>query len=143
MTTRFELFTLNYPKFQPTMGVPVQASNGKPRYALKYQLTHAAPEIYPPRRLVFGANLSHADFEAAYRLHLDTMGVEKLASTFRAISVAAMDHRLVLLCYEDIAKSPDNWCHRTMFARWWRDETGAAVRELGPGPAGTEPTLFD
>ena len=50
-----------------------------------------------------------------------------------AITEQSGDHRLVLLCFEDLSK-PGEWCHRRIFADWWKDITGDHVRELGPLP---------
>lgn len=142
VTTRFELFTLNYARFKPEMGTPVRTSNGAPRYRLGYDLDHSVKEVFPPWALVKG-NHPREVFRDRYRAHLATQGVDKMASRFRAIAVATGEPRLVLLCFEAIDKSPDNWCHRTMFAEWWQDMTGEQVRELGPtGPPKPEPTLF-
>ena len=35
---------------------------------------------------------------------------------------------MILLCYEDVT-NPDEWCHRTVFAKWWEDNTGETVEE--------------
>lgn len=138
----FELFTLNYKNFRPTMGTPVQTSNGRPRWKLPYDLTLKCQEVYPAWKLV-KSNLDKAAFTEQYHAGLDAVGVDVLASRFRALATAGGDERLVLLCFEDIAKSVDDWCHRRMFADWWEDRTGEAVRELGPTePGQTPPQLF-
>lgn len=36
---------------------------------------------------------------------------------------------LVLLCYEDV-RVPGDWCHRTVFAEWWAEQTGELIEEL-------------
>jgi len=35
-----------------------------------------------------------------------------------------------LLCYESLGK-PGVFCHRQIFAEWWREQTGEVVSELG------------
>ena len=40
----------------------------------------------------------------------------------------------VLLCYEDVRKGESDWCHRTMFAKWWFERTGEVIAEL-PDPS--------
>lgn len=132
MTTRFQLFTCNYPAFRDQMGTPVRTSNGTPRFALKYDLVHTVREVFPSWKLV-KSNAGQDAFRRQYQEGLDDVGVDVFASRFRAISVAEDEPRLVLLCFEDISK-PDWWCHRTMFAEWWTRETGDEVRELGPKP---------
>lgn len=143
MPAAFTLFTARFQSFLPAMGTPVQAANGKPRWPLKYDLTLAAPEVYPAWVLVRTLNDDEPQFRVRYRAGLDEVGVDKLASRFRALATAGGDERLVLLCYEDLSKE-GWWCHRRMFAQWWQDQTGDEVRELGPiAPPASEPTLFD
>ncbi|MET9965295.1 hypothetical protein ABZZ80_05060 [Streptomyces sp. NPDC006356] len=128
----FELFTCRYQGFEPTMGVPVRITLSPPRWKLPYPLEHQVPEL-APSRAYFGS--ARPEFEAAYRAQLDGHGVEVLAARFQRIAVTGSDLRLVLLCFEDLAKAGE-WCHRRMFAAWWQEKTGAQVRELGPvGPA--------
>lgn len=45
---------------------------------------------------------------------------------------AAQGKDLVLLCYEDV-RIPEDWCHRTVFAEWWVENTGEIIEEL-PDP---------
>ena len=33
------------------------------------------------------------------------------------------------LCYEDV-RVPGDWCHRTVFAEWWAEQTGELIEEL-------------
>lgn len=108
----FELFTHRYHGFEPAMGVPVRITLAPPRWTLPYPLEYRVPEL-APARTYFGAE--RATFEAAYRAQLDGLGVEGLANLFQRIAVTARDLRLVLLCFEDLAK-PGEWCHRRMFA---------------------------
>ena len=44
------------------------------------------------------------------------------------------DKDIVLLCYEDVRKGESDWCHRTMFAKWWFEKTGEVIPEL-PDPS--------
>ncbi|MDQ8706717.1 hypothetical protein RCO28_30215 [Streptomyces sp. LHD-70] len=128
----FELFTHRYQGFDPSMGVPVRITLAPPRWTLPYRLEYRVPEL-APARAYFGTE--RATFESAYRAQLEGLGVEELANQFQGIAVKAGDLRLVLLCFEDLAK-PGEWCHRRMFASWWQERTGAQVRELGSlGPA--------
>ncbi len=135
----FELFTHRYQDFEPSMGVPVRITLGAPRWTLPYSLEHQVREAAPSREY-FGS--ARPVYEAAYRAQLDRHGVKFYASRFQGIAKAAGDLRLVLLCFEDLSK-PDQWCHRRMFAAWWKERTGEKVRELGPlGPAFEQGTLL-
>lgn len=128
----FELFTCRYQGFEPAMGTPVRITLSAPRWTLPYALEHQVREAAPSREY-FGS--PRPDFERAYRAQLDSFGVDFFGPRFQEVAVAGRDLRLVLLCFEDLAK-PGEWCHRRMFATWWREQAGAQVRELGPlGPA--------
>lgn len=70
-----------------------------------------------------------ADFERAYLAGLEEAGVARIGGLLRGISEDAGGKPLVLLCHE----RDHEQCHRAMFARWWFENTGQAVPELGPG----------
>ncbi|MGV9272294.1 hypothetical protein [Streptomyces griseosporeus] len=122
------LFTNRFQAFQPPQGVPVRITLGAPRFKLPYSLTHSVRELAPRRDYL---SSPEPEFTAAYRADLDQVGPERIAARLRQITQAEGDHRLVLLCFEDLAK-PGLWCHRRVFAAWWKDATGDDVRELSP-----------
>lgn len=122
------LFTNRYQAFQPTQGVPVRITLGAPRFKLAYPLTHSVRELAPRRDYL---SRPEPEFTTAYRADLDQLGPVRIAERLRQITEAEGDHRLVLLCFEDLS-DPKQWCHRTVFASWWKDVTGDAVRELSP-----------
>ena len=68
----------------------------------------------------------------------------KLLDRFNELNVRAVIERfdegkpIVLLCYEDIRKGKETWCHRTAFAEWWKQRTGEEIEEL-PDPSGFKP----
>lgn len=131
------LFTNQIQAFQPPQGVPVRITLGGVRFKLPYSLTHSVRELAPRRDYL---SAPEPEFTAAYRADLDQLGPERIAARLQQIVEAEGDHRLVLLCFEDLAK-PNLWCHRTVFASWWRDCTGDEVRELSPGE-GRQGTLM-
>ncbi|MER6086751.1 hypothetical protein [Streptomyces bluensis] len=122
------LFTNRFQAFQPPQGVPVRITLGAPRFKLPYSLTHSVRELAPRRDYL---SQPEPEFSTAYRADLDQLGSERIAARLRQITQAEGDHRLVLLCFEDLA-DPAQWCHRRIFAAWWKDTTGDTVRELGP-----------
>ncbi|MET8681850.1 hypothetical protein ABZW18_30780 [Streptomyces sp. NPDC004647] len=122
------LFTNRYQEYVPAQGVPVRITLGAPRFRLPYQLKHAVREL-APRREYFSKPLP--EFTAAYRADLDQLGAARIAELLHEIAGQEGEHRLVLLCFEDLS-DPKQWCHRTVFASWWKDVTGDAVRELSP-----------
>lgn len=124
MTTDLDLFTLNYHRFQPEMGVPVRTSNGYPRF-VKYKIPYAARELMPERATM---NLDPAEFERSYRDRLGEIGVEAIRVSLEAIAEDAGDQRLVLMCFEKLELGLH--CHRTAFGAWWAEMTGRPVIEL-------------
>ncbi|TVL91973.1 DUF488 family protein [Streptomyces sp. SAJ15] len=122
------LFTNRFQAFQRPQGVPVRITLGAPRFKLPYSLTHSVRELAPRRDYL---SQPEPEFTAAYRADLDQLGPDRIAARLRQITQAEGDHRLVLLCFEDLAK-PGLWCHRRVFAAWWKGVTGDEVRELSP-----------
>ena len=107
----------------------VRISVGTPRWALGYKLDGAIKDLMP-----FGL-LDIEDREESRRLYqarLDKIGFSRIEGQLRRLE--ALGKPVVLLCYEDITKGPDNWCHRTFFAEWWLRQTGEKIDEL-PDPA--------
>ena len=52
-----------------------------------------------------------------------------------SVSYTHLDvYKRQLLCYEDVRKGESDWCHRTMFAKWWFEKTGEVIPEL-PDPS--------
>jgi hypothetical protein len=134
----FTLYTCNYAHFTPAMGTAIQTSRGAPRWPLRYALDVKISELMPAR---WTLDLPYDVFADRYRDQLDEVGVDHLAARFQAIASATGEPRLVLLCFENLAK-PGLWCHREMFSEFWSSRTGHQVLELGPvrmaGPAPVE-----
>jgi hypothetical protein len=65
-----------------------------------------------------------AAFERKYRAALDAKGIEYV----RARLEEALDghEEAILLCHEKTGK----FCHRRLFAHWWREQTGQEIPEL-------------
>jgi len=122
------LFTNRYQAYQPPQGVPVRITLGAPRFKLPYSLHYAVRELAPRREYL---TKPLPEFTAAYRSDLDQVGPARVAERLREIADTEKDHRLVLLCFEDLAE-PGLWCHRRIFAAWWKEVTGDEVRELSP-----------
>ncbi|MFC9222180.1 DUF488 family protein [Streptomyces hygroscopicus] len=122
------LFTNRYQAYQPPQGVPVRITLGAPRFRLAYQLRHVVREL-APRKEYFSKPLP--EFTSAYRADLDRLGATWIAARLQEIAETEKKHRLVLLCFEDLT-DPAQWCHRRIFAKWWKDVTGDEVRELSP-----------
>jgi len=65
-------------------------------------------------------------FSVAYRKLLDQHGIGKFQQIFSRITAAKSGRPLALLCYEPKGE----FCHRLLFAAWWREMTGDEVPEL-------------
>jgi hypothetical protein len=122
------LFTNRFQAFDPSQGIPVRITLGGVRFKLPYSLTHSVRELAPRRDYL---SSPEPEFTTAYRADLQQLGPERIAARLREIAATENDHRLVLLCFEDLTK-PGLWCHRRVFAAWWKEVTGDEVRELSP-----------
>jgi hypothetical protein len=108
--------------------VPVRTTLYPPRFRLPYELRYRIAELAPTHRLF---KLEGAEFDAAYREHLDRIGVDVIEARFTEIATAERDAgneqpALVLLCFEAAAAD----CHRGTFARWFEERTGETIAEL-------------
>ncbi len=123
------LATGRYATFRPSLGVPVQASLGRPKFPIRYELHEEIRELMP--RGLFGKELSEAEFTGRYRQRLDQLDLDALRAQFDAISKRNGHKRVVLLCFEDVHAG--EFCHRRVFADWFQESTGQSVRDVGSG----------
>ncbi len=105
----------------------VRTSLGSPRFM---KCDAAMPELMPRREFL---ELGEADYRPAYVAMLEKIGVPALKRRFAEIAKLAGNKEIVLLCFE--ALRPDQiaegqFCHRRMFADWWREKTGERIDEL-------------
>ncbi|MEC3995184.1 hypothetical protein VSR01_17245 [Actinacidiphila sp. DG2A-62] len=138
------LATCTYQEFAPHMGTPVRTTAGHPRFPLSYQLGGHARLITPTRDLL-KINVQDA-YEWGYRRLLNGHGFQRIEQELAGIAGAnELDSPLVLLCFDrlDRLTPPDDWCHRLHFAKWWTEQTGDEVPELGAHRKQAPPTLFD
>ena len=70
--------------------------------------------------------------EYVRRYHAQLAELDPQATWDHLVNIAG-PHEPVLLCWERTPLTPDNWCHRRMVARWFRDELGHDVEEMGQG----------
>ena len=119
------IFTSRFsnPELKKGIYTLVRISMGTPKWKIGYRIDGELPDLMP-----FGLKgRAFAFFQQGYLARLDKIGVEKIKSRLQQFQSDNKD--LVLLCYEDIRK-PGSWCHRTMFAEWWRKMTGETIEEL-------------
>jgi hypothetical protein len=104
----------------------VKISLGSPRWNLGYRLDGDIKDLMP-YGLLGKYDDDSESFRREYCSRLDRVGVQRIMVQLRSFEDTGKD--VVLLCYEDIRKE-GYWCHRSMFADWWRDRTGQIIEEL-------------
>ena len=105
----------------------VRISLGAPRWKLGYSLDGAIKDLMPVG-LLGKYDEDMEGFKKEYFKRLDCIGVDKIKRQLQPLEHKGND--IVLLCYEDIRKGPNDWCHRVMFAEWWKLRTGELIEEL-------------
>lgn len=77
--------------------------------------------LIPTPEMVWG-KLSKDEFRTAYFEKLDGESPQEI--------LEGLLNEPILLCWEDPAKGPKNWCHREMTAEWLAQRFGFEVAEL-------------
>ena len=132
------VYTSRYsnPELKTGKYTAVRISLGTPKWPIGYNLDAEMKDLMPFGLL--GKFERYEDFERAYFERLDQKGVQRIFSRLQRFERLGKD--VVLLCYEDIRKGPDDWCHRRTFADWWLKNTGEALPELfDPTPDPSKP----
>ena len=107
---------------------PVGISIGKPKWPLGYELRDQCYQLAPKGYML---QMDIVPFTAIYEEKLDNIGIGNITRILEGYKDKAKKEgkEVVLLCYEDVRKEGE-WCHRTIFANWWRKKTGEIIREL-------------
>ncbi|SHI62285.1 hypothetical protein SAMN02745671_01188 [Anaerovibrio lipolyticus DSM 3074] len=113
------------PELRKGLYTPVRISIGTPKWPLGYILAGEIKELMPFGLKDIG---DIEEFKQRYFNRLDRYGVDLIQNRLDCFTQYGRD--VVLLCYEDIRKGPADWCHRTMFAEWWKLRTGELIGEL-------------
>jgi hypothetical protein len=123
-----DLATCSYKGFHPSMGIPVKTSVGKPRFKLSYEI-HAEMKTLAPRYNML--KMPYDEYRYRYEKLLAAATAPRLDDQFKMLmrTYKKYGDRLVLLCFEDVIEKGD-WCHRRMFAKWWKTTTLRDVPEL-------------
>ncbi|MDO5146119.1 MAG: hypothetical protein Q4D60_03875 [Eubacteriales bacterium] len=106
----------------------VGISIGTPKFPLGYVLEQQCYSLAPKGYML---KMEKDEYQEAYFRKLEGIGADKIIGMVMRFEEAAAqeDKELVLLCYEDI-RNPEDWCHRTMFAQWYCEQTGEVIQEL-------------
>jgi uncharacterized protein YeaO (DUF488 family) len=126
---RVTLVTCSYKQYQPTMGAAVRITLGAPKGKLAPRYLFELRELAPRGYYI---NADDETFRRRYRHQLHKATAATLRQRFRSVAQMSGRRQLVLLCFET-AQSKD-FCHRTLFAQWWIEQTGEKVAELGTAP---------
>jgi len=113
--------------------VPVRTSIGTPRMQLGYELVEFCGSIAP-----YGCNFKGpADqFKKQYLARLEKKGAPHIGSRLKDIAEKYEEGAtLVILCYEKLtpamlAKDPDHFCHRRLFADWFGPKIGMEIPDF-------------
>ena len=107
---------------------PVQISIGAPKFNPGYVVRGACYSLAPKGYML---NMQYDQFKRAYFEKLEGIGTNRIIDMVMKLEKDAMaeDKELVLLCFEDV-RNEGEWCHRTMFAEWWAENTGELIEEL-------------
>lgn len=110
---------------------PVGISIGKPRFRLGYELKSQCYSLAPKSYML---KMDIERFKQAYYKKLEEIGRDRIIGVVKGMNDQARSEgkQLVLLCFEDV-RLEENWCHRTIFAEWWKENTGEMIEEL-PDP---------
>lgn len=111
----------------------VGISIGKPKFPLRYTLEQQCYSLAPKGYML---HMEKEAYREAYYRKLEGIGADKIIGMVRRMETMAEieGKNLVLLCYEDV-RNPEDWCHRTMLARWYCEHTGEVIQELSdPNP---------
>ena len=104
---------------------------GTPKFPLGYTVEQQCYSLAPKGYML---RMELEKFTEEYYRKLEGIGNDKIINMvmrFEAMA-AAKGKELVFLCYEDV-RIPEDWCHRTVFAQWYCEQTGEIIKEL-PDP---------
>jgi hypothetical protein len=130
LTLGSELPELHTSRYQNSAGIiasgllPVGFTQGHPRWRLSYKLAGNIKALAPEPWY-----LKEEDPEVFRRHYFRKLNELTLAGVKQALHGVTLGEPCVLLCFEDI-QQPGIWCHRTLFASWWEQQTGNKVTEL-------------
>lgn len=106
-------------------------SIGAPKFPLGYELVTQCYSLAPKGYML---RMEYDAFKEAYYRKLEGIGADRIVDMVMRFEREGADQNkdLVLLCYEDV-RILEDWCHRTVFAQWYMEQTGEIIPEL-PDP---------
>jgi hypothetical protein len=132
------LMTGRYQTWRPEFGVPIRSTVGEYKGWRHGPIEFARP--LAPWGLL-SRSISDSEAERRYLDRLDKQA-DTVVAELAAIARRHPGQALVVLCFENV--NAGQVCHRRWFARWFQQQFGIEVAELGVTPTGvSSPTLFD
>jgi hypothetical protein len=125
------IYTSRYsnPQLVSESCLKVKISLGSPRWQVPYGFAGEVNALKPWGLL----NIQDKEvYRREYIKQLEKTGVDGILRQMKPFISQGGD--VVLLCFEDIRKGENDWCHRTMFADWWTKKTGEVIEEY-PDPS--------
>lgn len=97
---------------------PVGISIGKPRFNTGYVIREQCYSLAPKGYML---HMEKEPYVKEYIKKIEDIGTEKIIDMVRRMNKLAQSNgeELVLLCFEDV-RIPEDWCHRRLFADWWK-----------------------
>lgn len=123
--TALELMTGCWSHYRPRHGVAVRISLGRPRWFENEGRDLPFVKALTPNPVWWQTD-DDEEFQRRYRHQLHRWTPHRVLAELQGIAVAHDCPRLVLCCFE----ADPMGCHRSMFARWWLEETGGEIRDL-------------
>ncbi len=122
-----KIYTSRYsnPELKSGKYTVVGITRGLPKFPLGYELAGNISEFGPPGWL-FNEN-DREIFTPKYFDYMDRLGIARVRQLLSYYKPLGKD--IVLCCYEDVRK-PNEWCHRLVFAEWFKSKTGYKIEEL-------------
>jgi len=109
-------------KKMPEDYTKVRISIGNPRWKLPYEIAGKIPELMPTRDML---GMEFKEYQKIYLNMLEDVGIDKIKKILKQFG-----NKVILLCFENISKDTETWCHRRMFAEWYESKTGTKIAEL-------------
>jgi hypothetical protein len=106
--------------------IPVRISRGSPRFKIPYQIEATIPSLMPTYEMW------RKGYSGAQYWDLLDARYDEIMTSIEAIR-KGQKRSLVMLCFCDvplIVVPGGKWCHRQIFADWWKKNTGEEVKEL-------------
>jgi uncharacterized protein YeaO (DUF488 family) len=128
VTSRYQAGDLIAASGAAPVGISLWGVRFKIPYTVSARIKELAPDSHALKSLK-EEEITWEEFEAAYIRKLETFGAGSLVGRLESVAAEIGNPKLALLCFENVGAG--DRCHRRTFARWFEQETGQPVPELG------------